>query len=133
MPLFTLFEPLIPGIHFEIVERPSLIHTSWLFAMEMAALPVMVLIIWRLAKNISAVKKVISVAIVIVFMTVAIIYRNYLVKRYFINVVHPFLQNKGQLPMNYPIDPANFVYYLFVGLLLGCFVSYLLIKSCASH
>ena len=127
--LFGLFEPAIDGILFQITERPGKYPTSLLFSLMMSFIPVMVAFIWQLGPVVSTGRRASVVATIVLFMCVGIFVRHYQVKNYFIGVVRPFLLAKNQLPMQYPIDPANFVYYMFGGCCIGCILSFLLFSQ----
>ncbi|MES1226485.1 MAG: hypothetical protein ABUT20_64010 [Bacteroidota bacterium] len=127
--LFALFEPSVQDIHFEIIDRPAIFPTSLLFSLLMAAIPVLVACIWQIAPVISSGRKISVVVVITTCMAAGIFLRHYLVKNYFNGVVRPFLLEKNQLPMRYPIDPANFVYYMFAGCCAGCLISFLLFRQ----
>lgn len=117
--LFAFFEPSIAGIKFQIIERPARAGTSILFSLLLAVLPVLIVTVWWLGRITSLVRRTGSILLMVVCMIAGILLRHYAVKNYFINIVRPFLLAKHQLPMNYPIDPVNFVYYMFGGLCIG--------------
>ena len=124
--LFEFFEPKVDGVLFQIIERGGILKTSLLFSLILALIPALILLTWRLARIISLNKKIASVLIILIFVVTAIFMKHQEVKTYFIRVVKPILSPNDKMNVTYPIDPVNFVYYIFSGLCIGCIVSYFL-------
>ncbi len=126
---FSFFEPSIDGIIFQITEHNEGLKTSILFSLSVALMPVLIVLTWRLAHIISINKKVASALIILIFVAISIFVRHQQVKIYFITVVKPALLTNDRPNITYPIDPVVFVYYIFAGLIIGCFVSCILFKK----
>jgi len=124
--LFGFFEPRIDGIIFHIRELEGKWKTSTLFSCMLALVPVLLVLMWRFAPVVSSIRRVGSVLIILIFMIAGILIRHQEVKMYFMRVVKPFFLRKGQFNVNYPIDPVNFVYYMFTGFCIGYIISYFL-------
>jgi len=127
--VFGFFEPAISGIQFSIIDRNPVWRTSWLFAALLALIPLSLLVVWRLGNIISTAKRLLSVIIIFLLISIAIYLRHLQVRNYFIRVVVPFFQKKGQTNVVYPIDPVNFVYYMATGLLAGLVIGWLLLRD----
>ena len=126
---FKFFEPHVDGILFQITEHRSALITSLLFSMSLFLIPILIVLTWRLAHITSLTEKVISVLMILTFVVIGIFARHQQVKIYFTSVVRPALLTNGRRSINYPIDPVNFVYYIFAGLIIGCMVCYILFKK----
>ena len=126
--LFGFFEPRVDGIIFQIRELDGW-STSMLFSCLLALVPVLVVLMWRLAPVVSLAGRVASVLTILIFIIAGILVRHQMVAHYFISVVRPFFLSKGRLNVTYPIDPVNFVYYMFGGLCIGWTVSFLLYRQ----
>src|SRR6185369_15870231 len=125
----NFFEPHVDGILFQIIERSRVLKTSILFSLSVAPIPILIVLTWRLAHIISINKKITSALIILIFIAIGIFARHQQVKIYFTAVVKPALLTNGRTSMTYPIDPVNFVYYIFSGLFIGCIVSCILFKK----
>ena len=66
---------------------------------------------------------------ILIFIAIGIFARHQQVKIYFTTVIKPALLTNGKTSVTYPIDPVNFVYYIFSGLFIGCIVSYISFKK----
>jgi hypothetical protein len=63
--LFEFLEPKITGILFEITERDRALKTSLLFSLTLALIPIVLVLIWRLASITSVNKKLASMATIL--------------------------------------------------------------------
>ena len=127
--LFEFFEPNIDGIRFQVTEMNKKMKTSILFSLTLVFIPVLTILTWRLAPIISRTKKIASALSILVFIIAAIFLRHQEVKTFFIRVVKPIVLVNNKTNVTYPIDPANFVYYILAGLCVGCLVSYFLFRQ----
>lgn len=126
--LFNFFEPRVTGVIFHVTEVGGKVSTSLLFALALALIPVFLLMVWQLTPIVTVNKKLLSVLIVFVLMVVAIWIRQRSVKSYYTSLSkNPALANfsNGQ---QYPIDPVNLVYYMFLGLCIGSMLCYFLFR-----
>ena len=126
---FNFFEPHVDGILFQITEHSSVLKTSILFSLSVALIPILIVMTWQLAHIISVNKKIASALMILIFIAIGIFARHQEVKIYFTTVVKPALLTNGRTSIAYPIDPVNFVYYIFSGLFIGCIVSCILFKK----
>jgi hypothetical protein len=127
--LFGFFEPNVDGIAFRIRELDRFVSTSTLFSMMFAVIPFAIVFIWQVAPVVSTIRRIISVIIPLLFMIAGIVLRHYQVKNYFTRVVKPYFLAKGQLHVDYPIDPLNFVFYMSAGFCIGLVLSWLFLKQ----
>ncbi len=129
MEIFKFFEPQVDGILFQITERNATVKTSVLFSILLFLIPIFIILTWRLAHIISANKKIASALFILLFITLGIFVRHKEVKTYFTIVVKPALLTKDKTTIIYPIDPINFLYYMFAGLIIGCILAFVFFKQ----
>ena len=122
--LLKLLEPTIEGIEFVITGR----WTAFLFSLTLALIPILIFITWQLSGINQLYRKISSISIIILTIAAALLARHQQVKIFFIHVVKPLVLTNGKTHVIYPIDPRNFVYYLFGGLLIGCVLSNLIFR-----
>jgi hypothetical protein len=127
--LFTFFEPSVSGIVFQIKENNTGLKSSILFSISLLLAPVMLLLVWLLSAIISPQRKIASVVTVFVCMCVGMYVRHVQVKTYFTMLQKTYFSLQSKADVIYPIDPANFVYYMFGGLCVGCIISYFLFRQ----
>ena len=121
---FEFFEPRFDLIVFKVIERQTGIRTSILFSITLSLTPILTVLTWRIAPIVSKNKRIASAFIILCFVMAAIWIRHQEVKSYFTWVIkNNLLFIKDNKPVSYPIDPANFVYYMAVGIIIGCIVS----------
>jgi len=128
-PLFEFFEPHVEGILLQVTELGQGFRTSILFSLLLALIPFALLFIWRRAPILSLTRKIASIVTIVAFIAIAICIRHQAVKTYFTLAVKKTIFPGGNQVMVYPIDPINFVYYMFVGLCIGCIFSYFLYRQ----
>lgn len=126
---FHFAEPTVDGILFKVTNGAGAIKTSLLFSSGLFLIPILAYTVWKLAPINSSQRRIGSILIVLLFISIAIFVRHQEVKTYFTRVVRPALLTNGKTPIDYPIDPVNFVYYIFGGLFLGLIVSWLLLRQ----
>ena len=122
---FKLFEPQIDGIFFQITEHKAALKTSTYFSLLLFLIPIFTVLAWQLAHITSLNRKIASALFILIFTTIGIFARHQEVKTYFTIVVKPALLTNGKTSIIYPIDPLNFVYYMFAGLIIGWMLVYL--------
>ena len=123
------FEPKIDGIYFRITEHKAILQTSTFFSLLLFLIPIVIVFTWQLAHVTASNKKIASALLVLLFITIGIFVRHQEVKKYFVTVVKPALLTKGKAGITYPIDPVNFVYYMFAGLITGCLLAFIVFKQ----
>ncbi len=127
--LFGFFEPRVDGIVLRIRELNGVIKTSTLFSIMLAAIPLVIVLTWVIVPVISLARRISNVVFILIFMITGIVLRHQAVKGYFTNIVRPYFLKKGQLNVDYPIDPVHFVYYMFTGFCIGCIISCFLFRQ----
>jgi len=126
--IYNFFEPKVAGIIFNITEVDQKLDTSLLFAIALALIPVFLLFLWRVTPIVALNKKAVSVLVVLVLMVVAIWIRQNSVASYYTSLRRNPMANFSN-NNQYPTEPANFVYYMFLGLCIGCMLCYLLFRA----
>ncbi len=129
-PFFEFFEPKFDLITFNVIEIQKGIRTSLLFSSTLFLIPFFILFTWRLSYLTASLKKTESAFIILVFITASLWIRHIEVKAYYTYLLHNnLIYLKDNLPVDAPIDPVNFVYYMFGGLCIGCIFSFFLIRQ----
>ena len=131
--MFKFFEPHVDGILFQITERNGTLNTSILFSLFLCLIPISITLTWKLAPIISLNKKIASALFILIFIAIGIFLRHQEVKIYFTTVVKPALLINGKTSVIYPINPINFVYYMFAGLIVGCILAFAFFKEKKKH
>jgi hypothetical protein len=129
-PFFEFFEPKFDLITFNVIEIQKGIRTSLLFSSTLFLIPFFILFTWRLSHVNASRKKTESVLIILVFIAASLWIKHIEVKAYYTYLLHNnLIYLKDNLPVDAPIDPVNFVYYMFGGLCIGCVFSFFLIRQ----
>ena len=115
-------------IRFTIVEHGHLLSTSLLFSILLALVPLAIVLNWRVAGISSPKQKIFSALIMLSFVAIGVLVRRAMVKTYFVRVVAPALSHQGRSDFNYPIDPVNFIYYMFAGVLTGFLIAFFIFR-----
>lgn len=125
--VFQFVEPKVDGITFQITEHNGTINASLLFSLLLGLIPVLTILTWKVGRIVSLNRKVASIFTILIFLIIPILIRHTAVKSYLAGLSKRLIAQKTN--MTYPIDPINFVYYLFIGLFLGCIISYFLFRT----
>ena len=126
---FQFAEPNVDGISLEVTRGDGVIETSSLFSGTLLLIPILVYVLWKLAPINSPRRRIASVLVLLLFISLGIFVRHQEVKTYLVRVVRPTLLINGKRQIDYRIDPVNFVYYILGGLFLGLMASWLLLKQ----
>ncbi len=129
VPIFEFFEPHVDGILFHVIELPGNFKTSILFSLILFLIPFLLLFTWRLAPIASPTKRIASLLTILICITIGIFSRHEGVKSYFNRIAKNLVLRNHNMPVNYPLDPVNFVYRIFIGLCVGCIISYFLFRQ----
>ncbi|MCC6289677.1 MAG: hypothetical protein IT249_17505 [Chitinophagaceae bacterium] len=127
--LFEIILPKVDGGFYQVTELGGQFKTTLLFSFVLGLTPFLILLTWRLAPIISRSKKLASVLTVIVCMTGAIIVRQQILKSCFTGLTKNFTSTVDKMNVSYPVDQINFEYYLFGELIVGCPISYFLLRQ----
>jgi hypothetical protein len=128
--LFEFFEPQFNSVTIKVTEIQKGISTSVLFSITLFLIPVLIIVTWRFSPIILTTKKIVSGLIVLVLISFSIWIRHIEVKAFYTHLI-----KKGLIHINLDepvieyIDPVNFVYYMFGGLCLGCFASFIFLRQ----
>ena len=127
--IFSFFEPNIDGIFFQITDYRGKLQTSFLFSLLLAFMPVIIILAWQFGPVRSPFRRGCFITITLAVTMAAVFLRHMEVKTYFSRVVRPDLLAQNRLPMQYPINPVNFVYYMIGGFLIGIIISFFLFRQ----
>lgn len=127
-PLFMFFEPRVDGISVQVTDFGGILRTSVLFSLTLALIPVLISVTWSLGAIVSFTRRFATVLIVLAFISLAIFIRHQSVRSYLTGAANT-LSPGSSTPLSYPLDPVNFVYYMFAGLCIGCLVAYFIYRA----
>ena len=126
--LFEIILPKVDGGFYQAIELGRQFRTTLLLSLALGLTPFFILLTWRRSPIISKSKKLASVLTIIVCMALAIIVRQQILKSYFTGLTKNLTSTVDKINVSYPLDQVNFEYYLFGGLIVGCFISYFLFR-----
>ncbi len=127
-----IYESLLPRINggFYQVEEPiGLFDTSLIPALVIGLTPLLIWTTWRLAHIISNRQRFFSALIVITCMMLAVLVRREMIKSYFARPASNTEKITEKLLVSFPLNKVNFEFYMFVGLIIGCLISYFYYNS----
>lgn len=127
-----LFDFILPKVDRGFYQTTSLsgpFKTMLLFSLVFGLMPIIIFLTWRYSPIFSGKKKLVSVFMVVVCMTLAIIARQQTLKLYFAEQTKNVTSTADIPIVNYPIDQVNFEYYLLGGLCVGCIASYVVLRE----
>jgi hypothetical protein len=127
--IFEFFEPKIEGITFEIIEHNRTLKTSLLLSLILAFIPISISLTWRIASITSLFKKLIAIVISLLFISIGIWLRHQGIKSFFTRSVKNIVSSNGNRSVTYPLDPVAYVYYMLIGLIVGCITTYILFRK----
>jgi hypothetical protein len=127
--IFHLLLPKIENLHYQNTEMGEQFKLSFLISLVIGLLPILLHLTWRLTSIATLKSKTISGLIVIAMMTLAVIFRQQLIKSTFDGLTN-LKKPSGETIYNaFPIENLNFEYYLLGGLILGCVMTYFMFKG----
>ncbi len=99
------------------------------FSLVFGLMPFFLLLIWRVTPIISKKQKMISILIILASITLSILVRQQMIRSYFSTMARGLNTANEKFTVNYPISKINFEFYLFIGLCIGCIISYSVFKQ----
>ena len=85
---------------------------------------------WRISRINSIKKEIASALIILALMILAIWLRHMEVKAFYTHLFkNHLILIKDNKVVTQPIDPVNFVYYMFGGICIGCIFSFLILRK----
>jgi len=126
-PVFEFFEANVDRVKFLITDQGGLFRSSLLFSLVLALIPVFIVLVWKTGHIVSVKGKVIVCLVVLAFISLGILIRHIAVNAYFKSIT-PKLLLLPNSQITYPINPVNFVYYMFIFLCMGCILSWFLFR-----
>lgn len=123
-----IFEFLFPKNE-NVLYMTNSLHSSFSLAfvvsIAVALVPILIYITWRVAPISTVKNKLLSGLLIFFFMILSIVIRQQTIK-FYSQLSNP---KDGKPKIVYPIEKANFEYFLFGGLVLGCVLSYVTLRD----
>jgi hypothetical protein len=120
-----LLLPKVDGGFYQVTEIAGSFKATFIFSLVLSLAPLSLYLVWQFSPVISRTKKMISIGIVIVCLVLAIIGRQQMIKSYFTSL----LNNVDNIRVSYPLNEVHFEYYLFLGLCIGCCISFFALRQ----
>jgi len=127
--LFELLLPKIENLQYQTSEIGSQFRLVLFFSIVIGLTPILLYMTWRLARIEIKKRRIFSGLIVIVFMVLAIVLRQQLIKSTFKSLTNLKTQTGETIYNSFAIENLHFEFYLFGGLILGCIVSFFTLKD----
>lgn len=132
----TIYESLLPRVNngfYQASEFIGLFDTSLVPALVIGLIPLLIWTTWRLANITSNRQKILSISIVIICITLAVLVRREMIKFYFAGLTGKTETINGKIYVSFPLNKVNFEFYMYGGLIIGCLISYLLFRQRKIH
>ncbi len=123
-----LLLPKVNGGFYQVTEITGSFKATFMFSLILSLTPLSLYLVWRFSPIISYNKKLLSVGIVLACMALAIIGHQQMIKSYFISL----LNRVDNISVSYPLNEVHFDYYLFLGLCVGCCISFFSLRQKSS-
>lgn len=120
---YALITPNVDGVTYTVTNFNSQFFSSLIFSLALGIIPIALLFTWKFLK-VSTVNKMLSAFIVLTCMALAVFIRQQVIKSYLKALAKSFAGASNNSVVSYPIDKANFEYYLLIGLFSGCLISF---------
>ena len=127
--LFTLLLPKIDNLMFSPTSIGGQFRIRLLFSMVVGLTPISIYLTWRLSPISNTKKKTISGLIILVSMAFAIFLRQQSIKSAYSGMTNLKNQTSEIIFNSFSIENLHFEYYLLIGLILGCVVSFFTLKD----
>ena len=127
--LFLQIIPRIENLQFQTTNIGSQFKLGLFFSIIIGLIPILLYLTWRIGRIEIKKRRIFSGLIVITFMTIAIIFRQQLIKLKFQGLINLKTQTGETIYNSLNIEDLHFEYYLFGGLILGCIVSFFSLKT----
>lgn len=127
--LFEILLPKIENLQYQTSEMGSQFRLVLFFSIVIALTPILLFITWRIARIEIIKRRILSGIIVIVLMILAIVLRQQLIKSTFKSLTNLKTQTGETIYNSIAIENLHFEYYLLGGLILGCMVSFFVLKN----
>jgi hypothetical protein len=126
---YELLLPNVDGATYQTTDFSSEFYNSIIFSLALGLIPISLLLLWKLSKVNAINKKMLSVFIIIICMTLAVLIRQQTIKSHLQELTKSSTVTSNNFSVSYPIDKVNFEYYLLIGLFIGWLMSYLIFRQ----
>lgn len=126
--LFDLLLPKIENLQYQTNEIGSQFKLGLFFSIVIGLTPIFLYLTWQLGRIEIIKRRMYSGLIVVGFMTISIILRQQVIKWTY-KLTNLETQTEETIHNSFAIENLNFEYYLLVGLILGCIVSFLSLRD----
>ena len=130
---FKLMVPEVPGAIYRVTRFQTPFEQARLFAVVCAAVPFACYFLWKTIPGISLSKKITSVGLIIVAMLTALMIRRYFLQQELAGLHGANTGFQVRTGIATSFENLNFEYWLTVGLLAGCLLSFLFLRTKTSR
>lgn len=128
----AIYESLLPRVDngfYQVTNFIGLFDTSLIPALVIGLTPVFIWKTGTMAHITSRTQTIYTILIVIICMTTAVLLRREMIKLYFARLINTTDLTNNNSNLGFPLNKVNFEYYMFSGLIVGCLLSYLLLRQ----
>jgi hypothetical protein len=135
--LFTLLLPKIGEVKYLSDSFTWGFRSSLIFGLSLAIIPILLSLVWKLTPVKNTQSKLLSSGIVLFVMAASLFSRREMIKFRAKNLMPEmgsFYSDHGELIqkpilVGIPLDSLNFEYYALIGVMVGCIVSFLMLRK----
>lgn len=127
--LFEMILPNIKNLKYQTSNLNGLFKLRLYFSIVVGLAPILLYITWILAPITNTKNRIFSGLIVIVFMIVAIVFRQMTIISTFNKLTNLKTETGETISNFFPMDNLHFEYYIFCGLLLSCILNFVMFKD----
>lgn len=130
--LFEILLPKIDDIKYVMVEINGQFIPSLQFGLTLGIMPALLLLIWNKVSVVTTNKKLLSIAIVLTSMALAIIVRYQMLILHFKKVKSIQVEvpnNNFNYDYSFPIENLKYENYIFFGMIFGCLIAYVILRK----
>lgn len=130
--IFNLTLPKIDGVNFTVGALNESFILIVQFGIILGLMPTLLLLVWYKASIESLNRKLVSLAIILSSMVLAIVLRYQMLIWHFKETKSSF--EEFPIPgidkyIHFPIKNLNYEYYIFVGMIVGCLIAYFILRK----
>lgn len=122
--LRELILPKVDGGFYQVLEINTGFKMSLLFSLVLGLTPIAIYLLWQYSPIVSKQKRLSSILLIILCLVLAMIARHQMIKSYFARVVSNSSSSIEKVNVNFTMEDVHLEYYLFLGLCLGCIISF---------
>lgn len=122
------YDFLLPGVEgtdYQVIDFNGPFMNSLFFSMLVALIPIASVLTWKAARMTELNKRIWTVVIITICVTLGIIVRYQVIKSYLLGLKK---NDSDIVEIIYPVNQLNYEYYMIGGVCVGCLISYFLFR-----